>query len=297
VAMWASCDATQRWMDRQPGSAPALRAGATWWTTSVTDVDNFDAGDDDALGQHVSRALALIARSRAVPVLTGAGISTDSRIPDFRGPQGVWTKNPGAEKLASLDHYLTDAEVRRRAWLNRLDSPVWSAEPNEGHRALLRLEAQRKLQLLITQNIDGLHHAAGSDPSRIVEIHGNAREVVCLSCEYRTGMVEVLDRVRAGEADPDCPWCGGILKSATISFGQNLVHEDLLRAERAARDCDLLLAVGSTLSVFPIANVVPVARRNGATVVIVNGSPTEMDDLAHVVVRGSISHLLPRILG
>ena len=258
------------------------------------------ANGDQALvddGSAVRRAAELIDAARAVTVLTGAGISTDSRIPDFRGPQGVWTKNPGAEKQATLQHYLADAEVRRLAWRNRLDSPVWAAEPNPGHRALLRLEERGKLHLLITQNIDGLHHAAGSNPDRIVEIHGSAREVVCLECDFRAPMQVALDRVRQGDDDPHCPDCDGILKSATISFGQNLVFEDLRRAEAAAQSCDLLLAVGSTLSVFPIANVVPVARSRGAAVVIVNGSPTEMDHLADVVVRGSISELLPAILG
>lgn len=245
----------------------------------------------------IRRAAELIADARRVTVLTGAGISTDSRIPDFRGPQGVWTKNPEAEKQATLQHYVADPEVRRRAWRNRLDSPVWAAEPNPGHRALLRLEERGQLHLLITQNIDGLHHAAGSDPERIVEIHGTAREVVCLDCEYRVPMQVALDRVRQGDEDPACPDCEGILKSATVSFGQSLVFEDLKRAEAAAQSCDLLLAVGTTLGVYPIAGVVPVAKSHGASVVILNGSPTEMDELADVVVRGSISEVLPRILG
>ncbi len=245
----------------------------------------------------IALAASMVDEAERIMVLTGAGISTDSRIPDFRGPNGVWTKNPGAEKQATLDHYLSDPEVRRRAWQSRLDSPVWAAEPNPGHRALLRLESRRKLHLLVTQNIDALHHEAGSDPERIVEVHGSIREVVCLACDYRDPMQVALDRVRSGEPDPACPRCGGILKSSTISFGQSLVVEDLQRADRAARECDLLLAIGSTLSVYPIANVVPIARRSGARVVIVNGEPTEMDDLAHVVVRGSISDVLPAILG
>lgn len=248
-------------------------------------------------GDEVMQARALIDAAERIVVLTGAGISTDSRIPDFRGPNGVWTKNPKAEKMATLQHYVEDPEIRRLAWQSRLDSPVWAADPNPGHDALLALEARRKLHLLVTQNIDGLHHAAGSDPDRIVEVHGSVREVVCLACVYRAPMQVALDRVRLGESDPDCPECAGILKSATISFGQNLVVEDLQRAQAAAEACDLLLAVGSTLGVYPIANVVPVARRSGASVVIVNGSPTEMDDLAHVVVRGSISEVLPSLVG
>ncbi len=245
----------------------------------------------------IGDAADLVATAERVVVLTGAGISTDSEIPDFRGPQGVWTKNPGAEKMATLQHYIEDAEVRRRAWQNRRSSPVWHAEPNLGHRSLLRLEALGKLELLITQNIDGLHHAAGSNPDRVVEVHGSVREVVCLSCSFRADMEHALRRVDAGEDDPSCVECGGILKSATISFGQSLVAADLERSEVAARTCDLLLAVGSTLSVYPIANVVPVAKATGARVVIVNGSATEMDGLADVLVRGSISEILPAILG
>ncbi len=245
----------------------------------------------------IAHAAELIDDAERVVVLTGAGISTDSRIPDFRGPKGVWTRNPGAEKSSTIQNYIADPEVRRRSWLGRLDSPVWSAEPNRGHLALLRLEARRKLHLLITQNVDGLHHQAGSDPDRIVEVHGSIREVVCLGCDYRHPMRVALDRVRQGETDLDCPDCGGILKSATISFGQSLIDDDLRRSERAARECDLVLAVGSTLSVYPIANVVPVARSSGARVVIINGEPTEMDGIADVVVRGSISEVLPAVLG
>lgn len=254
-------------------------------------------GPTEDLERSIAQAATLIDEAERVVVLTGAGISTDSRIPDFRGPQGVWTKNPGAEKQATIQNYLADAEVRKRAWMSRLDSPVWGAEPNPGHLALLRLETRRKLHLLVTQNVDSLHHEAGSNPDRIVEVHGNVREVICMSCDYRDPMRVALDRVRQGEHDPACPNCGGILKSATISFGQNLVAEDIERANQAAASCDLLLAVGSTLAVFPIARVVPIAKSVDANVVIVNGSQTEMDDLADVVVTGSISEVLPRILG
>lgn len=253
--------------------------------------------DDVLLQESIAAAARLIDDAERVAVLTGAGISTDSRIPDFRGPQGVWTKNPGAEKQATLQNYMADPELRRRAWMSRLDSPVWAAEPNRGHEALLALERRNKLHLLITQNIDGLHHAAGSDPDRIVEVHGNVREVRCMSCDYRAPMQEALDRVRQGEEDPPCPRCGGILKSATISFGQNLVAEDIERSNMAAATCDVLLAVGSTLAVFPIARVVPIAKQSGASIIIVNGSETEMDGLADVVVNGSISDVLPGIVG
>jgi NAD-dependent protein deacetylase/lipoamidase len=231
-----------------------------------------------------------------IVVLSGAGISTDSGIPDFRGPQGVWTKNPGAEKMATLQHYVADPEVRRRAWKSRLDTFARQAEPNAGHRALVALERRGTLLALLTQNVDGLHQAAGSSPDKIVEIHGTIREVVCLDCGERAPMERALARVRTGEEDPPCRSCGGILKSATISFGQGLVQEDLRRAERAARACDLMLAIGTTLGVYPIAGVVPVAKSTGATVVILNAEPTEMDELADAVLRGSISEILPRLV-
>jgi NAD-dependent deacetylase len=255
------------------------------------------------LRQAVDQARIIVAGSRRIVVLTGAGISTDSGIPDFRGPDGVWTKNPEAEKLSTLQAYVADPAVRRRSWTSRLESPIWTAEPNTGHRALVALEQRGMLDTLVTQNIDGLHQAAGHDPGRVVEIHGTMRLVACLACGARSPMSEVLDRVRSGEEDPSCTQmtsgavCAGILKSATISFGQNLVVDDLMRSEEAARRCDLLLAVGSTLSVYPAAGLVPTAHRAGARVVIVNQQPTDYDALADVVVRGPIGDVLPAIVG
>ena len=234
--------------------------------------------------------------ARRIVVLTGAGISTESGIPDFRGPQGVWTRDPQAEKMATLQHYMADPEVRKRSWQSRLHSPAWTAEPNAGHRALVALERRGILDTLITQNVDGLHQKAGTSPARMVEIHGTMREVVCMDCGERAAMERALARVRAGEEDPPCRSCKGILKSATISFGQSLVQEDLRRAERAAHGCDLMLAVGTTLSVYPIAGVVPVAKDAGARVVIVNAEATAMDDLADAVLRGSIGEILPAII-
>lgn len=253
--------------------------------------------DDDLDDELVEAVRGWVDEAQRVVALTGAGISTDSGIPDFRGPKGLWTRDPEAEKRATLQHYMSDPEIRRKAWLDRLDSPAWVAEPNAGHHALVALQRRGKLDTLITQNIDGLHQAAGSDPARVVEVHGTVREVVCMSCDERGPMQRALDRVRAGEADPPCRTCGGILKSATISFGQSLVADDLERAGAAARRADLLLAVGSTLSVFPVADVVPVARLSGARIVIVNGSETAMDHLADAVLRGSIAHILPRLVG
>jgi NAD-dependent deacetylase len=237
-----------------------------------------------------------LAAAERIAVLTGAGISTDSGIPDFRGPNGLWTRDPQAERTATLSHYMADPEVRRHAWRGRAESPAWSAVPNPGHLALVDLEHTGRLHSIITQNVDGLHQASGSSPDLVVEVHGTIREVMCMSCDERAPMERALERVAAGEDDPPCRSCGGILKSATVSFGQNLDPSDILRAELAARECDLLLAVGSTLTVFPVADVVPVAKATDARVVIVNGGPTAMDDLADAVITGSISEVLPRLV-
>jgi NAD-dependent deacetylase len=233
---------------------------------------------------------------RRVVVLTGAGISTDSGIPDFRGPQGVWTKNPEAEKMSNIQYYVNDREVRKKAWRYRMENRMWLREPNPGHLSCLRLEQREKLFMVITQNVDGLHLKAGTSPARLVEIHGTMREVVCLDCGERAPIERALARVEAGEDDPPCRSCGGILKTATISFGQGLVQKDMERAQQAARACDLMLAVGSTLSVYPIAGVVPVAKEQGARVVIINAEPTAMDSLADAVLRGSISEIFPQIV-
>lgn len=229
-------------------------------------------------------------------MLTGAGISTDSGIPDFRGPQGVWTKNPKAERLSNIHHYMSDPEVRRLAWQSRIDHPGWHAQPNAGHRALVELEATGKLLALVTQNIDGLHQLAGSSPALVLEVHGTMRDVVCMSCGRREPMPPVLDRVRAGEDDPPCLRCGGILKSATISFGQSLDPQLIERAARAASRANLLLAIGSSLQVYPVAGLVPVAKRAGARLVIVNAEPTPFDDIADEVIREPISDALPALL-
>ncbi|MEJ5254345.1 MAG: Sir2 family NAD-dependent protein deacetylase [Acidimicrobiales bacterium] len=242
-------------------------------------------------------AHAILDAARSVTVLTGAGISTDSGIPDFRGPNGLWTRNPKAERLAHIDHYVRDPEVRALAWQGRLQWIESAPEPNAGHRALVELERRGVLYALVTQNVDGLHQAAGHDPARVVEVHGTIHEVVCLSCDAREPAGPTLDRVRSGESDPHCLRCGGLLKSATISFGQGLRPTDLARAFEAAESCDVLLAVGSSLSVYPVAGMVPHARRSGASVVIVNAEATEMDELADVVVRGSLSLILPQLVG
>ncbi|MGY2085352.1 SIR2 family NAD-dependent protein deacylase [Blastococcus sp. SYSU DS0539] len=237
----------------------------------------------------------LTAASR-ITALTGAGISTDSGIPDYRGPNGVWTRDPDAEKLVTLSYYVRDPDIRRRAWLMRRDMGALDVRPNTGHAALVDLEGQGRLRTLITQNVDGLHQAAGSAPDRVVEIHGTVHEVECLGCRARTTMQEALDRVAAGEPDPACRNCGGILKSATISFGQMLDPAVLDAAAAAAADCDVLLAVGTSLTVHPAAGLVDIAVGSGARVVVVNAEPTPYDDVADLVVREPISTALPRLV-
>jgi len=235
--------------------------------------------------------------ARRIVVLTGAGISTDSGIPDFRGPQGVWTKNPLAEKLSNIHYYMADAEVRKAAWQARMDHVAWRAQPNPGHLALAALERRGKLHALITQNIDELHQRAGNSPDKVIEVHGTMRKVVCMGCGMTAPMQKALDRVRAGEADPPCRDCGGILKSATVSFGQSLVPEVIDAAMRAVQQADLFLSIGTSLQVYPIAGVVPLAREVGAKIVILNAEPTPFDDIANAVFRDSISRLLPDLLG
>jgi len=235
--------------------------------------------------------------ARRVVVLTGAGISTDSGIPDFRGPQGLWTRNPLAEKMSNIHYYLADPEVRKLSWQNRLSSPAWSAKPNPGHMALVHLEQRKKLHALITQNIDELHQIAGNSPELIIEVHGTMRRVMCWDCGMRAPMQKALDRVRAGEEDPKCRACGGILKSDTISFGQQLVPEVIDRAMRVAGEGDLFLSVGTSLQVYPVAGAVEIARDAGAKIVIVNAQPTPFDEVADAVLDRSISEVLPAILG
>jgi NAD-dependent deacetylase len=236
-----------------------------------------------------------MAEATRVVALTGAGISTESGIPDFRGPQGVWTKNPKAERLSNIHYYMADPEVRRLSWQSRLDHPAWQARPNAGHRALVDLEARGTLHALVTQNIDGLHQLAGNSPERVIEVHGTLRDVMCMACGWRGPMGPVLDRVRAGEEDPPCKACGGILKSATISFGQSLVPAVIARALRATEQSDVLLAIGTSLQVYPVASAVPIAKAAGARVVIVNADPTPFDDIADAVLRQPIGEVLPAL--
>lgn len=245
----------------------------------------------------LAEAAGWVASAQRIVVLSGAGLSTDSGIADFRGPNGLWTRDPDAEKASHLSSYLADPELRKKAWQNRLRAPVFAAAPNAGHHAIVSLERAGRLSAVVTQNIDGLHQAAGNDPAKVIEVHGTVHWSRCWGCNDRRPMEQLLGRVRAGEADPPCELCGGVIKSDTILFGQNLVPHVIEAAMVAAERSDLVLAVGSTLSVFPAANVVPRAKSAGAKVVIVNGEPTKMDRFADALLLGPLSDLLPALCG
>jgi NAD-dependent deacetylase len=245
----------------------------------------------------IDKVRALVAGAQRIVALTGAGISTDSGIPDYRGPQGVWTKNPLAERMSDIRYYLADPEVRKLAWKNRMDSPAWKAKPNTGHLALVDLDKRGKLHALITQNTDGLHILSGIPKEKVIEVHGNMRRAMCMGCGWRDDVQVVLKRVRAGEDDPACETCGGILKTDTISFGQALIPEVIDRAIQVAQECDLMIAIGSTLQVYPVAGAVPLAKRAGAKLVILNAQVTQFDEIADVVLNTSIGEALPYLCG
>ncbi len=237
-----------------------------------------------------------LAAARAVTFLTGAGMSTDSGIPDFRGPQGVWTRDPSAQAMFTLQNYVADRAVRVRAWRSRRDHPAWAARPNAAHDAVACFDRTGRLRAIVTQNIDGLHQSAGVPDGRVIEIHGTLREAECLGCGRRVPMGDALARVDAGEDDPACESCGGIQKSATISFGQALVPDVLDAAVEAARDCDVLVTAGTSLQVQPAATLCDIAQGSGARLVVCNAEPTPYDGQADAVLREPLGTLLPHLL-
>jgi len=247
-------------------------------------------------GEQLDRLATLLRGANQIVVLTGAGISTESGIPDFRGPQGLWTKDPSAERKATIQHYVADVEHRRTVWRNRAGSELFTGVPNAGHRALAELERRANLHTLVTQNVDGLHQAAGSSPAIMIEIHGTVHEAKCLSCGWRGPMEETLARVRAGDDDPACLECGGMLKSATISFGENLVPADLERAQRAAAGADVFLAIGTSLGVYPAAALPELSLRAGGTLAVLNAEETPFDPLAEFVLRERLGEILPALV-
>lgn len=240
----------------------------------------------------------LIDGSHAVVAFTGAGVSTESGIPDFRSPGGVWTRYDPRD--FTFAKYVTDAEVRARAWQMRREFWADDPQPNAAHRALARLEDSGRLIGVVTQNIDGLHQAAGS--RRVVELHGTSREVMCIGARPRVGTPAgcgfsastrwAFDAVDQGVTDPRCPACGGLVKSATVSFGQNLFPGVLEEAAELVLAADLVVAVGSSLQVYPAADLPAAAARNGAALAIVNDEPTPLDGIADVVVRGRAGAVL-----
>ena len=231
-----------------------------------------------------------------VAVLSGAGLSTDSGIPDYRGPNGLWRRDPGAEKTVTLSDYRADPEVRRKALRMRIEAGVLGAEPNAAHRALAELERAGLPLRVLTQNVDGLHQRGGVSERKVLELHGTALKVQCLGCRARGPMAEVLDRVGAGEPDPACRGCGGVLKPATVLFGEHLDPEVLGQARGIAAACDRLLVVGTTLRVHPAAGLVDIALAAGARVTVVNAEPTPYDDLVAEVVREPIGTAVPALV-
>ncbi|WP_369183839.1 NAD-dependent deacetylase [Streptomyces sp. Y1] len=236
------------------------------------------------------------AKRPLIAVLTGAGVSTDSGIPDYRGPQGLWRKDPSAEELVTIGPYRDDPRVRARAWRMRLETGALAAGPNAGHRALVDLERSGLPVRVLTQNIDGLHQEAGLPARKVLELHGNTRETQCLRCRVVGSMAEALARVEAGKPDPDCRACGGILKPRIVMFGENLDPEVLGQADAIARACDLFIAIGTSLQVFPVAGLPYTAVKSGAKLIIVNAEETPYDVAASEVIREPISTSLPKLV-
>jgi NAD-dependent deacetylase len=231
-----------------------------------------------------------------VALLSGAGISTDSGIPDYRGPNGLWRRDPEAEKLVTYEYYMGDPEIRRRSWQMRRQNRALRAEPNAAHLAVAELEKSGVPVRVITQNVDGLHQQAGMPARKVLELHGSARSFVCTGCHARGPMSDALARVEAGEDDPGCLECGGILKSATVMFGERLDPVVLGEAVAITKACQVFIAVGSSLQVQPAAGLAGVAADHGARLIIVNAEPTPYDDRADEVVREPIGGALPELL-
>lgn len=231
-----------------------------------------------------------------VVFLTGAGISTAAGIPDFRGPQGVWTRDPHAELTSTLSWYLGDEDVRRKAWLMRAEASVWDKEPTHAHRAIAGFANSVDVSAVITQNVDGLHQAAGSDPARVLEVHGSARSWRCEGCAATGPMGEAVARVRAGEPDPRCVGCGGIIRAMTILFEEALDSAVIDAAHTAATQCDVMVAVGTGLSVYPVAGLFPLAAQHGARTIIVNAEETPFDAMADEIIGGDLQEALPALL-
>jgi NAD-dependent protein deacetylase/lipoamidase len=239
-------------------------------------------------------AAGLLARARRIVVFSGAGVSTESGIPDFRSPGGLWTRYD--PRQLGFRRYVSDPATRRLAWRLRRELHHLDARPNPAHLACVRLAEAGRLAGVVTQNIDGLHTDAGLPPELVCEVHGTGRQVVCLDCDDRGPMAAAVARVEAGAEDPACSRCGGVLKAATVSFGQSIPAAVWARAEAMTAACDAFVAVGSSLVVQPAAGLPRKAKRLGAALVIVNREPTPLDDLADAVLHGEAGTLLPALV-
>ena len=233
---------------------------------------------------------ALLKGARRAVVFTGAGMSTESGIPDFRSPGGIWTKMMPVQ----FQDYISDPEARRVSWQRRFEmEATWNAtEPNNGHRIVAELVRRGIVSHVITQNIDNLHQAGGVPEDKVIELHGNTRYAKCLACGARAEIADIRSHFDVHGEAPDCKFCGGILKTATISFGQAMPEEEMARAEEAILACDLMLAMGSSLVVYPAAAFPMAAKRNGARLAILNREATEQDPYADLVIHGEIGPIL-----
>jgi NAD-dependent deacetylase len=237
----------------------------------------------------------MIAEATSIVAFTGAGISTESGIPDFRSPGGIWTKF----KPIEFGDFLASAEARRESWRRKFasDETMRKATPNAGHRALARLVEQGKMTAVVTQNIDGLHQASGVPDDRVIELHGNSTYAACLDCRRRYELDWVREIFAVGERLPHCTTCGGIIKTATISFGQAMPEAEMERARQVTLEADLFIVLGSSLVVYPAAGFPLLAKRNGSRLVIVNREPTDQDELADLVINAEIGATMSRAVG
>lgn len=237
----------------------------------------------------------LIGEAKRIVAFTGAGISTESGIPDFRSPGGIWTKYQPIE----FQDFLASEEMRRESWRRKFatDETMRKAEPNAGHRALARLVEQGKMLAVITQNIDGLHQASGIPDDKVIELHGNSTYAACLDCRRRHELDWVRQIFAQSETLPKCMACGGILKTATISFGQAMPEDAMMRAHDITRQADLMITLGSSLVVYPAAGFPIMAKRLGAKYVIINRDPTDQDDIADLVIHAEIGSTMGKAVG
>jgi NAD-dependent deacetylase len=242
----------------------------------------------------IARLAALLAGSARTVVFTGAGMSTESGIPDFRSPGGVWSRM----KPIDFDSFMHNEDARREAWQRTFSGTAgWvGAKPNEGHFAIARLVGTGKVGHVITQNVDNLHQDAGVPADQVIELHGNAGYATCLICGLRHELKDLRDPFLEQGTLPTCRACGGIVKTATISFGQPMPVEAMRRADAASRGCDLFLVLGSSLVVYPAAALPMVAKSNGAALAIVNREPTDMDGRADLVLHAEIGAVLREIV-